>query len=156
MKKLYIECTQTWESRNHCGISRVVRNLIIEGGLDEDVETTPFIIQNGMAIAVGLNDLDVEERKEFARDSRLYDYCANVYLALIGLVSSILPFAVVKRFVSRPKSEFGLLYIVNILLLIPARFLQRTLRSDPGSVVSDPVQAQQVTQKLLRLLPLRK
>ena len=109
MKKLYVECTQTWESRNHCGISRVVRNLIIEGAADKDVETVPFIIQNGIAIAVGLNDLVVEERKEFTRDSKLYDYCSNIYLAVMGLIASVLPFSVVKRFITRPKSEFGLL-----------------------------------------------
>ena len=153
MKKLYIECTQTWESRNHCGISRVVRNLIKEGIADKDIETIPFIIQNGTAVAVGLDDLVVEERKEFTRDSKLYDYCTNVYLAVMGVIGSVLPFPAVKRFIARPKSEFGLLYIVNLLLLIPARYIQRKLRSDSDSPASVPDQAQQEAPLLQNHLP---
>tara|TARA_R110000868_G_scaffold159_3_gene1665 strand:+ start:51825 stop:53093 length:1269 start_codon:yes stop_codon:yes gene_type:complete len=99
---------------------------------DEEYQVIPMIIRYGAGYGISYSELNVKKEEGFVRSSKLYDYLTEVYLSFLAVIAAVFPFGAVLRFIYKPKGEFGLLYLINVLFLLPVRTVRAYLKKEGG------------------------
>lgn len=130
-KRIYIDCTDTYNSGMNTGIQRVVRKFVRHAtalGASLGMLCQPVIFKNGAILPLAsLDALSLHSPRDTLRG-----YLNRTYLAAARKIAAIVPFPPLQRFFLAHRSQFGLAW----LLFSPLR-LVIWLRS-PGKLHQTP------------------
>lgn len=109
--RIFIDCTDTYNSGMNTGIQRVVRNFVRHAtvlGPSLGVACTPVIFKNGAILPLAsLDALSLHSPRDTLRG------CLNrTYLSTVRRIAAILPFPPLQRFFLAHRSQFGLAWLL--------------------------------------------
>jgi glycosyltransferase involved in cell wall biosynthesis len=109
--RIFIDCTDTYNSGMNTGIQRVVRNFVRQAtvlGPSLGVACTPVIFKNGVILPLAsLDALSLHSPRDTLRG------CLNrTYLSTVRRIAAILPYPSVRRFLLAHRSQFGLAWLL--------------------------------------------
>lgn len=126
MKKIYVECTHTYDTDLNTGIQRVVRNLLrflpsIASG--HEIEIIPVVLIGGRLLPTAeLPPPVLPHQTKPNRSHRIKNYLKNLYRALRALIVALFPFPALERFLFAPRTVFGLNWMIDQTLFWPLRW----------------------------------
>ncbi len=128
MKKYFVDCSYLSEHIElNTGIQRVVRRVIENLELlskDNNFEVIPVNISNNQFKKIDIQNLYQKDKDQnVSFKVSLKEYLKNLYKAVRTLIVALFPFQSVKNFILAPRDVFGLNYLVDSLLIKPAKFL---------------------------------
>lgn len=109
--RIYIDCTDTYNTGMNTGIQRVVRNFVKHTmvlGSSLGVDCQPVIFRNGAILPLeNLDDTSLHQPRHTLRG-----YLNMAYLAAARRIAAILPFPPLQRFLIAHRSQFGLAWLL--------------------------------------------
>lgn len=113
--RIYIDCTDTYNTGMNTGIQRVVRNFVKHTmvlGSSLGVDCQPVIFRNGAILPLeNLDDTSLHQPRHTLRG-----YLNRAYLAVARRIAAILPFPTLQRFLLAHRSQFGLAWMLFLPL----------------------------------------
>jgi len=137
-KRIFIDCTDTYNTGMNTGIQRVVRNLVRHAtalGPSLGMLCQPVIFKSGAILPLAsLDALSLHSPHDTPRG-----YLNRIYLAAARRIATILPFPPLQRFVLAHRSQFGLAWLLfsPLQLVIWLRSLGKPHQPPPVKGIED-------------------
>jgi glycosyltransferase involved in cell wall biosynthesis len=111
IKRIFIDCTDTYFSGMNTGIQRVVRNFVVHAATLEaamNVECIPVVFQGGAARRIrGIDDPSLKSATRTIRSA-----LNEGYLSLARALAAAIPIPPFQRFVLAHRKQFGLAWLL--------------------------------------------
>lgn len=127
MKKIYVECTHTYDTDLNTGIQRVVRNLLQflpDIARTHEVEIIPVVLHGGHLLSVSALPSPSAGTPKRTIRQKITNYLKNLYRALRNVIVALFPIPALERFLFAPRSVFGLNWLIDHTLLLPLKWLK--------------------------------
>lgn len=137
--KFFIECTNTYRTHHNSGIQRVVRSLVKSAfASDESAVCVPVIYSKRKFVGIkALIPFPVEPKAgtSAAVVEPVYSFARTMFHRTTAMITRVLPFEPVIRFVYAPRTRFGLAMMIFLPIQI-FRFARGKRAQDEFNTVS--------------------